>query len=164
MYPQVAADLDYITSTNRSDIVSDNLNYDQQVWQAKLSMKWTAWDWGSTYFGYTQAVENVKKVYADMVNLRLTIGFQVKASFLNILNSAKQIRVAKVGLDSARENYRMAVARYQAQIGTSLDVLTAQSQMTQAEANLTQALSDYQTALANLYSAVGMKNYNLNPS
>ena len=164
MYPQVAADLDYITSTNRSGIVSDNLNYDQQIWQAKLSMTWTAWDWGSTYFGYAQAVENVKKIYADMVNLRLTIGFQVKSSFLNIINADKQIRVAKTGLDSARENYRMAVARYKAQSGTSLDGLTAQSQLTQAEANLTQAMADYQTALANLYSAVGMKNYTLNPS
>jgi len=163
MYPQVAADLDYITSTNRSDIASDNFNYDQQIWQAKLSMTWTAWDWGATYFGYTQAVENVKKIYADMVTLRLNIGFQVKSSFLNIINADKQIRVAKVGLDAARENYRMAVARYKAQVGTSLDVLTAQSQLTQAESNLTQAMADYQTALANLYSAVGMKNYNLNP-
>ncbi|MBF0481436.1 MAG: TolC family protein [Desulfovibrionaceae bacterium] len=163
MYPQVAADLDYITSTNRSGISSDNLNYDQQVWQAKLSMKWTAWDWGSTYFGYAQAVENVKKMYADMVTLRLNIGFQVKSSFLNILNAAKQIRVAKTGLDSARENYRMAVARYKAQIGTSLDVLTAQSQLTQAESNLTQAMAEYQTALANLYAAIGAKNYTLTP-
>jgi outer membrane protein len=161
LYPQVAADLDYITSTNRADIAIASNNYDQQVWQAKLSMQWKAWDWGSTYFGYTQAVENVKKMYADMVNLRLTIGFQVKSSFLSIINSAKRIGVAKFGLDAAKENYRMAVARYQAQVGTSLDVLTAQSQMTQAEADLTQAMTDYQTALSNLYSAVGMKNYNL---
>jgi len=163
LYPQAAADLDYITSSYRSSVSGDAANYDQQVWQAKLSMQWTPWDNGATYFGYTKAVENVKKIYADMVKLRLDIGFQVKASFLSIQSAAKRIDAAKVGLEAARENYRLAVDRYQAQVGTSLDVLNGQAQMTQAESDLVSATADYQTALSNLYAASGVKNLSLNP-
>jgi len=57
----------------------------------------------------------------------------------------------------------LAVDRYQAQVGTSLDVLNGQAQMTQAESDLDKALADYQTALSNLYAASGVKNYSLNP-
>jgi len=164
LYPQAAGDLDYITSTNRGSTSSGDLaNYDEQIWQAKLSMRWTPWDNGATYFGYTQAVENVKKIYADMVKLRLDIGFQVKASFLGLQSAAQRIDVAKSGLEAAKENYRLAVDRYQAQVGTSLDVLNGQAQMTQAESDLDKALADYQTALSNLYAASGVKNYSLNP-
>ena len=164
LYPQAAADLDYITSTNRGNISSGDLvNYDTQVWQAKLSMQWTPWDNGATYFGYEKAVENVKKIYADMVKLRLDIGFQVKSSFLNIQSATNRIDVAKTGLEAAKENYRLSVDRYQAQVGTSLDVLNGQAQMTQAESDLAKALADYQTALSNLYAASGVKNFSLNP-
>ncbi|MBF0482161.1 MAG: TolC family protein [Desulfovibrionaceae bacterium] len=163
LYPQAAADLDFISNANRSSINSDLGNYDGQLWQAKLSMQWTPWDNGATYFAYAQAVENVKKIYADMVKLRLDIGFQVKSSFLNIQSAAKRIGVAKTGLEAAKENYRLAVDRYQAQVGASLDVLNGQAQMTQAESDLSKALADYLTALSNLYAASGVKNPGLNP-
>jgi outer membrane protein TolC len=164
LYPQAAADLDYITSTNRGSHASgDLLNYDEQVWQAKLGMQWTPWDNGATYFGYAQAVENVKKIYADMVKLRLDIGFQVKSSFLDLQSAANRIGVAKTGLEAAKENYRLALDRYQSQVGTSLDVLNGQAQMTQAESDLAKALADYQTSLSNLYAAAGVKNFSLTP-
>jgi outer membrane protein TolC len=52
----------------------------------------------------------------------------------------------------------MALARYQAQVGTNIDVLDAQAQLTQSEADLTQALSDYQIALARIFVSMGDKN------
>ena len=55
----------------------------------------------------------------------------------------------------------MAVARYQAQVGTSTDVLDAQSRVSTAETNLTQALTDYQSALADIYVSMGNKNLKL---
>jgi len=61
-------------------------------------------------------------------------------------------------VEAARESYRMALARYQAQVGTNTDVLDAQAKVSSSEASLSQALSDYQTALSNLYVAMGEKN------
>jgi hypothetical protein len=99
----------------------------------------------------------VKKLQADLAKLRLDVGYEVKTYHLNIQDAAKRISVARTGLEAAQEGYRMAVARYQAQVGTNSDVLDSQYQLTRAEADLTQALADYQIAAANLYVAWARK-------
>lgn len=120
-----------------------------------------AWDWGSTYFGVQSARDTVKKLQADLAKLRLDVGYEVKTYYLNIQDAAKRISVARTALEASKEGYRMAQARYQAQVGTSTDVLDAQSRVSSAEFNLTQALTDYQSALADIYVGMGMKNMSL---
>lgn len=51
----------------------------------------------------------------------------------------------------------MAVARYQAQVGTNTDVLDAQSDLSSAEASLITARGDYMISVASLYNATGSK-------
>jgi outer membrane protein TolC len=55
----------------------------------------------------------------------------------------------------------MALARYQAQVGTNTDVLDAQANVSSSEAQLIQALADYQNALSTLFIAMGEKNAGL---
>jgi outer membrane protein TolC len=55
----------------------------------------------------------------------------------------------------------MALARYQAQVGTNIDVLDAQAQVTQSEADLTQALADYRLAIARIFISMGVQNPDL---
>jgi len=159
--PQVSADYDYIREGDKWWLRAKNTPiYDRH--QFTLSLTWRAWDWGNTYFSYRQADENVKKLEADLATLRLNVGAAVKTQYLNIQDAAKRIVVAKTGLAASQEAYRTAIARYQAQVGTSTDVLVAQAQLTNAEFLSTQALTDYQIAIANLNVAIGRKNLTLN--
>jgi len=123
-----------------------------------------AWDWGSTYFGMQSARETVKKLQADLAKMRLDVGYEVKTYYLNIQDAAKRIAVARTALEASKEGFRMAQARYQAQVGTNTDVLTSQAQVSSAEFNLTQALTDYQSALADIYAGMGIKNTSLMPN
>jgi outer membrane protein TolC len=158
--PQVRADYDYIRQGDKWWLREQNVPFVERH-QIQLSFTWKAWDWGSTVFSYRQASDNVKKLQADLANLRLNVGAEVKTQFLNIQDAAKRIGVAKAGLAAANEGYRMAVARYQAQVGTNTDVLDAQARVSRAEFQLTQALTDYQIAVANLYYSIGRKNLKL---
>ncbi len=123
-----------------------------------------AWDWGSTYFGVQSARETVKKLQADLAKMRLDVGYEVKTYYLNIQDAARRIAVARTALEASKEGFRMAQARYQAQVGTNTDVLTSQAQVSSAEFNLTQALTDYQSALADIYAGMGIKNTTLMPN
>jgi outer membrane protein TolC len=166
LYPQVQAEA---THTRRGDTAGlDNNRKTTAVAPESTTVgvtaNWQVWDWGSTYFGYSQARDTVKKLQADLARLRLDVGYEVKTYHLNIQDAAKRISVARTGLEAAQEGYRMAVARYQAQVGTNTDVLDAQSRVSSAEFNLTQALSDYQSALADIYVAMGIKNTALIPN
>ena len=163
LYPQVQAQLTHTKQGNAMNLDLRDMSGQTtpEATTVGVTASLQAWDWGSTYFGLQAARENVKKLQADLAKLRLDVGYQVKTCYLNIQDAAKRISVARTALEASKEGYRMAVARYQAQVGTSTDVLDAQSRVSTAETNLTQALTDYQSALADIYVAMGIKNLNL---
>ncbi|HWR03699.1 MAG TPA: TolC family protein [Humidesulfovibrio sp.] len=159
-YPQVSADYNYYKkgdspSVNESKYLSNSA---KEYWTVGANASWTFFQWGSTYNKYKSGGENVNKMRADLENTKLNAGFEVKQYLLNQRVAADSIAVAHKSVDAARESYRMALARYQAQVGTNTDLLTAQAAVSNSEASLSQALSDYQTALSNLYIAMGEKN------
>ncbi|WP_305573347.1 TolC family protein [Humidesulfovibrio sp.] len=159
-YPQVSADYNYYKkgdspSVNESKYLSNSA---REYWTVGANASWTFFQWGSTYNKYKSGGENVNKMRADLENTKLGAGFEVKQYLLNQREAADRIGVARKSVEASRESYRMALARYQAQVGTNTDVLDAQSKVSTSEASLSQALSDYQTALSNLYVAMGEKN------
>lgn len=165
LYPQVQAQATYSKQGNQLDLgVRDvTSRTTPEMTTVGITASLRAWDWGSTFFGMQAARKTVKKLQADLAEMRLNVGYEVKTYYLNLQDAAKRISVARTALEATKEGYRMAVARYQAQVGTSTDVLDAQSRVSSAEFNLTQALTDYQSALADLYAGMGMKNLSLMP-
>jgi outer membrane protein TolC len=166
LYPQIQAQATYTREGNEPNLnVKDkSTSTTPEAMVVGVTASLQAWDWGSTFFGMQAARETVKKLQADLAELRLNVGYEVKTYYLNLQDAAKRISVARTALEASKEGYRMAVARYQAQVGTSTDVLDAQSRVSSAEFNLTQALTDYQSALADIYVAMGIKNLSLLPN
>ncbi len=167
MLPQVAATLDWYQSGSHPDMRGDTLQaslnkYDTYVFT--IGVNWEIFDFGENYFNWRQAQELVKQFEADYANQFLEATFDVKSRHLSIAETAKRIKVARQSLAAAKESYRMAVARYQAQVGTSTEVLDAQSRLSNAEAQATQAVVDNQVAVANLYVSMGRKNITLDVS
>lgn len=167
LLPQVGADLDYARSGDDWAVNGGSWGTPAQTefsqWSVSVSAQWKVFDFGSTWYSWRQAKKGVSRYEADELNLREEISYAVKAAHLDIGAADARIKVTRKALEQAKESYRMAVARYQAQVGTNTDVLDAQASLTEAEANLTQAMADYQTAISSMYVAMGMKNYNLRP-
>jgi outer membrane protein TolC len=161
--PHAAADYDNIREGDRYWLRGKNVAYTERN-QLELSATWKAWDFGNTAFNYRQAGDTVKKLQADLATLRLAVGVEVKTQYLNILDAAKRIDVARAGQAAANEAYRQAAARYKQNVATNTDVLIAQAQVTNADYQVTQALSDYQAAIVSLYYSMGRKNPNLDGS
>ena len=161
-YPQVGANFNYIRSGENPTVDGDEYHTPSE-WNAQVGMKWTFFEWGKTYYGEKQAKKNVSRLMQEYQNLENEAVFDVKKNFLQIQETEKRIAAAKQGLIAAKESYRMAVARYEAQVGTNTDVLDAQSAQTLAEASVNGALSAYERAVAGLYGAIGEKNPELLP-
>ncbi len=161
-YPQLNAGLDYSRSgenamVNGGDLMSTEFS----EWSAGVSMSWNLFNSGRDYYTQSAAAHQIRKMLAEEANLRQEIGFEVQSRRLKLSETTKRIRVAQKTVEQATEAYRMAVARYQAQVGTNTDVLDAQAALTNAEAALTNAQADYLMALANLYVSIGEKNPSL---
>jgi outer membrane protein TolC len=159
-YPQVGADYNYYKKGDAPGMQDSKYLSAQgkEYWTVGASASWTFFQWGSTYNSYKSSGETVNKLRADLENTKLGAGFEVKQYLLSQREAADRIDVARKSVETARESYRMALARYQAQVGTNTDLLTAQASVSSSEASLSQALADYQTALSNLYVAMGEKN------
>ncbi|MBT8763104.1 TolC family protein [Desulfohalobiaceae bacterium Ax17] len=153
-YPQIGADLDYYRYGD--DFTVSGSKYQRtSEWKAGVNLQWKFFEWGRTYHAYKQAKHTIFKLEAESRNLRNQASFEVKAAYLKIKESAKRIIVARKGLEEARESYRMARVRYEAQVGTGTEVLDAQADLARSEANLTLALADYLKAIASIYLAMG---------
>ncbi|WP_035271543.1 TolC family protein [Desulfonatronum thiodismutans] len=156
-YPQVSADLDFY-SRGTDPTVSGTDARPDPWWTAGVNMRWNAFEWGRTRYATEQARQNVLRLREETANLRLEVSFAVKSLHLKLEEAAARIAVAQKALEEAREGFRIAQARFQAQVGTNTDVLDAQARLTRGEADLTDAMADYQLTLARLFAATGKRN------
>ena len=162
LYPHLGADFDWNTSGDHFIPAGDQYSKTEySSWSVGLAASWKFWDWGKTYYAGQQAEQNVASLLRTADDTRQEAAYEVTANHLSIRKAAESIRVNKKALEAAQESYRMAVARYQAQVGTNTDVLDAQERLTAAEASLTTALADYKLALSKLYSSIGEQNPSL---
>jgi outer membrane protein TolC len=70
------------------------------------------------------------------------------------LANQENIDTASLAVEQAQEALELANLRFNAGVGTQLDVLSATRELTEAEGNLVTAVLDYNRALARLERAV----------
>lgn len=162
-YPDVTADLNYNRAGGDPSVSKNKYNYQNEPdsWDVGAKVNWEFFSWGQTYYDAKRAKDNVEKIKAEYNNTKLEASYEIKDQLLSLKAAADRIGVGRKSVEAGREGYRMAMARYQAQVSTNNEVLNAQSRLSASEAQLIQALSDYQVALAKLYVAMGDKNPSL---
>ena len=130
-------------------------------WNIGVVADWSLFEWGRTFYAVQQASHLISSAQADERALHEEVAYEVKAQLLKINETRKRIKVAQYGLVQAKEAYRVALARYEAQVGTNTDVLDAQAKLSAAEASLTEAQADYLISLSVLYASMGIANPDL---
>jgi outer membrane protein TolC len=87
--------------------------------------------------------------------LHQQIRLEVTQAYYRIADLAERIKAADQQQRAAQEALSLAQARYQVQLGSFLDVLTAQVAATNAAANYARTQFDYERAMAQLDFATG---------
>jgi outer membrane factor, OMF family len=85
--------------------------------------------------------------FASFKNL---IRFQIEQSYNTLQASASNIETNRTAVEQATEGLRLARLRFQAGVGTQLEVSNAESSLTRAQSNLLSATVTYNRALASL--------------
>jgi OMF family outer membrane factor len=80
--------------------------------------------------------------------------FDVEESYINQRSRFQQIETATGAVKQAEEALRLARLRLDAGVGTQLEVITAESDLTRADVNRVQAIIGYNQSRANLERAV----------
>ena len=122
-----------------------------------LSLGWTIWDWRKRDYTVAEYRSMLRRSRYTLHELEELISLEVKAAVLAIQENREAIVVAKKGVESGEEGFRMSQERYKEQVATSTEVLNAQTRLTSARTNYFSALYGYHLALAQLRRAMGEK-------
>ncbi len=109
----------------------------------------------ATKYSVSQSKAQLRASLENYEVLRQNATKEVNQSYLNVKSGWELIRATKKALEAARENLRLAWGRYQAGVGTIIEVTDAQVQFSQADLNFVQALYNYRVFEAQLDKAIG---------
>ncbi|MEK7827904.1 MAG: TolC family protein, partial [Thermodesulfobacteriota bacterium] len=128
---------------------------DQESWYVMAVANWNFWEWGKTKNRVDAGLSRENQAADILTNIREQIALEVKNAWLLLHEAEKQIHVAKKTTEQAEENFRINTERYREQVGTSTDVIDAQTLLTKARADHDNALGDYSISRAKLERAMG---------
>ena len=124
-------------------------------YDAGAQVSWDIFDGLLTRGKVVQARADYEKSKNDLVDETRQIELQVRTAYSDFVEASEVLDSQKTVQAEAEEALREARARFDAGTGTQLDVLDAETSLTQARATNVQALHDYDTARAKLERAIG---------
>ena len=101
----------------------------------------------------TQALVETARANYDSVELQVRL--EVEQAYIAVVDAGERYGATEKAVESAQENLRLAQGRYDAGVGTILELTEAQLSLTNAEADSVRAVTDYRVGLAVLDRVVG---------
>lgn len=129
---------------------------DDENWSVGVTASINVFDSGVTWSKIHAAQEALVQAKESQRQIKDAVELEVRTDYLSMREAEKRISTAQVAVASAEEDYHIAVVRYQAGVGTNIDVMDAQEALTQAKTNYYQALYNYNTSKAALNTSMGV--------
>ena len=128
-----------------------------EVWELNIGLTWSIYDGGNRIARYREAKANLEAARARVNARALDISREVEQAQLTLEETEERIQAAQAAVASAQENFRLAQGRFDAGVGTILELTDAQLALTQAQNTEAQALADHRIAVARLERAIGRR-------
>ena len=122
-----------------------------------LQLNWSIFDGGNKIARYQEANKNVEAARSRVQAIELSISQEVVQADLNLHEAQERTQAAKKAVESAQENFRLAQGRFDAGVGTIIELTDAQLALTQAQSTEAQALTDYRIGVSRLERALGRR-------
>ena len=128
-----------------------------EVWELNIGLTWSIFDGGNRVARYREARAAYEAAQARVKARELDISREVEQAQLTLAETEERIQAAQALVASAQENFRLAQGRFDAGVGTILELTDAQLALTQAQNTEAQALADHRIAVARLERAIGRR-------
>jgi outer membrane protein TolC len=127
------------------------------AWNYGVSLSFPLFSGFDTKYQVAQAQANYDTLRANEQSLRLDIYSQVQQGYLTLREAEESIGTSELTVRQAKENVELATGRYQAGVGSPLEVTDALVGLNNAQVAYTQALTDYKNAQASIEKAIGVR-------
>jgi outer membrane protein TolC len=134
---------------------STDVGEDIRGWNAGGQLSWNIFDGMLTHGKVVQARALYDKAKTDLDDQARQIELEVRTAYSDFIEAREVLESQQKVQEQADEALREAKARADAGTSTQLDVLDAETSLTQARTTQIQALHDYAAARARLERAIG---------
>jgi len=156
-FPQIGAfgSFNYLKVDGTQLLKSDWTNF----WMVGVNVKWNIWDWWKTSSVAEQAEQQYNQVQLYSQILKENIEIEVYKNHLQLQSEASKVKVSKLRVESAEENYRIINDKYETQLVTSTELIDADSELLNAKTKLITSYINYKIAKVYLEKSIGRKIY-----
>jgi TolC family type I secretion outer membrane protein len=147
----------YPTLTGNANVSRVDSDYppEKSGWSAGVTLNFPLFSGFLTNYQVKEAKENLNVQNANEETLRQSILLDVQQAYLNLRALDDGVVVAELTVRQAQENYEIVNGRYNAGVGSPLDVTNALVVQSNAKTNYIAALANYKIAEAALLKAMG---------
>ncbi len=139
----------------RDSSLTTDLSDKVDGWQVGVRMNWFVFDGLATRGKVTQAKAAHEKSLVEIDDTSSRIELEVRTAYTALVSAREVLESQKKVQEQADEALRLAKSRAEAGTATQLDVLTAETALTEARTTQIQAEYDYAVAVAKLERAIG---------
>jgi len=138
-----------------SSMFTEDLTQDVYGWIAGVQLNWDIFDGLQAKGRIKEAQARKDQATLEIEDASRRIELEVRTALSNFREADEVLKSEEKVVEQAEEALRLATARAQAGSATQLDVLSAQTSLTESRTIHVQALRDYEVARAKLERAVG---------
>jgi outer membrane protein TolC len=128
----------------------------QNDWKITLMASWNFFDGGVSSAREREARAAAEEFFFQAEDMKRQIELEISVARLNYESSLQRLHVGRAMVEAAAEDYRMALRRYTAQVGTNIDVLDARVALSNARNQLVESVYDSLKARAEMDYAMGI--------
>lgn len=139
-----------------NSLLHSDLGWTDHGWITGVQVNWNIFDGLRTHGRVIETKAQYERAGIDLADTTRRIELEVRTAHSSFIEADEVLKSQSKVLEEAEEALRLATARSEAGTGTQLDVLSAQTALTEARTTQVQALRDYAVARVRLERAIGM--------
>lgn len=144
-----------VTLSGRGNTNMDAGSLANDEWYIQLEAKWTLYDGGALASGIRKAKAAARELLYVLESLSSQVSQEALQAAIKLRSAQERLELAKDQVATTQEDYRLALRRYNAQLGTNLDVLDARRALITGRTEYINAVYDIAAAQSDLVYAMG---------
>jgi len=139
-----------------NSILSSDISDEKYGWIAGVQLNWSLFDGGRTRGRVVEARALYERVGVELDDAGRRIELEVRTAYSNFIEADEVLKSQEKVREAAEEALRLSRTRSESGTGTQLDVLGAQTALTEARTTQILALHGFSVARARLERAIGI--------